>query len=475
MGRRMWLVYKSGPKAGAAVEIQGPEFTLGRDASCDLTLADDNTSRRHTIFRVQGQQVVLEDLGSTNGTYVNGWRADRPVLIQGGEQVQLGDSVFEVSATPPASAGQTRMGVAVQRPGQPIPERRSQSAVQRVMLQRSVRRLTIVASLALLVAGVAVALALTGVLGGGDDDDDGPDVSAIVEAIEPSTALITSKRNGQDHAGGTGWVLDAEEGLVVTNYHVVNGGDEFEVGILGDSREAEIVGAAPCEDLAVLEVDDNDDMVTLPLARSQDDLRAGQTVVAVGFPGSASLESQLTTTTGVISVPETTFDEPGVDTPRYRNVIQTDAAINPGNSGGPLVNLNKELVGVNTAVRTIANERIIQGQGYAIGVDRVRDIVEDLREGDSIAWTGLGLETSLTQESLPPGLIVTEVVPGTANAEEFEELVRNVLVTAIDGKQLDGTLASYCDAVEDKDPGDEATFTLSDGTNTAERTVEFEG
>jgi pSer/pThr/pTyr-binding forkhead associated (FHA) protein len=238
MGRRMWLVYKSGPKAGAAVEIQGPEFTLGRDASCDLTLADDNTSRRHTIFRVQGQQVVLEDLGSTNGTYVNGWRADRPVLIQGGEQVQLGDSVFEVSATPPASAGQTRMGVAVQRPGQPIPERRSQSAVQRVMLQRSVRRLTIVASLALLVAGVAVALALTGVLGGGDDDDDGPDVSAIVEAIEPSTALITSKRNGQDHAGGTGWVLDAEEGLVVTNYHVVNGGDEFEVGILGDSREA---------------------------------------------------------------------------------------------------------------------------------------------------------------------------------------------------------------------------------------------
>jgi putative serine protease PepD len=155
--------------------------------------------------------------------------------------------------------------------------------------------------------------------------------------------------------------------------------------------------------------------------------------------------------------------------------VQTDAAINPGNSGGPLVNLNRELVGVNTAVRTIdsGGTRIIQGQGYAIGVDRVRDITDDLREGESIGWTGLGLESSLLQEGAPPGLIVTGAVPGTPAEEAFGD-VGQVLVTSIDDVRMDGSLVAYCRAAEDKDEGDEATFTVTDGAQTASVRVEFE-
>ncbi|MEX2193964.1 MAG: trypsin-like peptidase domain-containing protein [Thermoleophilaceae bacterium] len=471
----MWLVFKSGDRAGRSIEVAGDSFTVGRDAACELTLDDVKLSRRHARLRALADgRAVLEDLNSTNGTYVNGWRMDRAVTLGGGEQVQFGDTVLEASLQQPADAGATQFGVIVQPPGQPVPERRSQSAIQRVMLQRSVRRLTLVAGAALAFATVAVVLLVTGALSGDDDGDGASGVADIVEQVTPSTALITSIRDGQPFAGGTGWVLDAEEGLIVTNYHVVNGGDAFAVAVDGDEQEATIVGAAPCEDLAVLEVDDTDDLVTLPLLEDQDTLRPGQNVVAVGFPGSASADSNLTTTTGVVSVVKTEFDETGIDTPHYENVVQTDAAINPGNSGGPLVDGQGRLVGVNTAVRTLdsGGQRIIQGQGYAIGVDRVREITEDLREGDSIAWTGLGLVSSLTQPNAPTGLIVAGAVPGTAAEDALGDA--QVVVTAIDGTPMDGSLVRYCDAVGDRDSGDEAVFTVTDGSQSAQVRVPFE-
>ena len=458
----MWLVFKSGDRAGRSIKVAGDNFTVGRDAACDLTLDDVKLSRQHARLRaLPDGRAVLEDLGSTNGSFVNGWQADRPVTLEGGEQVQFGDTVLEASLAQPVSRDDTQHGVVVQPPGQPVQERRSQSAVQRVMLQRSVRRLTMVAGAALAFATVAVVLLVSGVLSGDDDGDGGTDVADIVEQVTPSTALITSMRDGQAFAGGTGWVLDAEAGLIVTNYHVVNGGDGWSVAVDGDEQEAEIVGAAPCEDLAVLEVEDTDELVTLPLLDDQSSLRPGQNVVAVGFPGSASADSNLTTTTGVVSVVETEFDEVGIDTPHYENVIQTDAAINPGNSGGPLLDGQGRLVGVNTAVRTLdsGGQRIIQGQGYAIGVDRVRDITDTLREGDSIAWTGLGLISSLTVENAPTGLIVAGAAPGTAGEDAFGDA--QAVVTSIDGTPMDGSLVRYCDAVGNKDRGDEAVFTAT--------------
>ncbi|HWH43908.1 MAG TPA: trypsin-like peptidase domain-containing protein, partial [Thermoleophilaceae bacterium] len=471
----MWLLFRSGPRAGEAIQVVGEGFSVGRDGACDLTLDDGKLSRRHARISARPDgTAVLEDLGSTNGTYVNAWRADRPVLLQGGEQIQFGDTLLGVSREPPAGQGQTQTGVAVIAPGaRPPPPPRTQSSVQRLMLQRSVRRLTLVATAAVALAVTAIVLALTGALSGDDEERQG--VEDIVERLRPSTADITALRDGTPFSGGTGWVYDAEEGHVVTNYHVVNGGDSFRVRIDGDEQEATLVGAAPCEDLAVLEVEERDDLVTLPLAEDQDDLREGQTVVAVGFPGSASSRSNLTTTTGVVSVVETSFDDVSVDTPHYRNVIQTDAAINPGNSGGPLVNLDSELVGVNTAVRTVDSQgaRIIQGQGYAIGVDRVEQIVPDLADGDSIGWTGAGLESSLTREGVPPGLLVTSAAEGTPAAEAFGD-AGPLLVTAIDARPMDGTLAAYCAAAGRGERGDTAIFTVSDGTQAARVRVGFE-
>ena len=89
--------------------------------------------------------------------------------------------------------------------------------------------------------------------------------------------------------------------------------------------------------------------------------------------------------------------------PQYPNVLQTDAAINPGNSGGPLVNTDGELVGVNSAGITDLGGRTIQGQGYAIGVDRVKEIVPTLRQGRSIGWTGLGF--GFEPNASPPGAV----------------------------------------------------------------------
>jgi S1-C subfamily serine protease len=146
-------------------------------------------------------------------------------------------------------------------------------------------------------------------------------------------------------------------------------------------------------------------------------------------------------------------------------VIQTDAAINPGNSGGPLVDQEMRLVGVNSAGITLLGGRTIQGQGYAIGVDRVKEIVPTLREGRSIGWTGMGLSyptaRRLRRLGLPPvdGLLITTTVPGTPAAEAgFGR--SPVLIVEIDGRRVGGALPEYCRAVGDAMAGDEASFTV---------------
>ena len=197
----------------------------------------------------------------------------------------------------------------------------------------------------------------------------------LIAAVEPSTVQIRGKNAPSDESvgTGTGWVLDAEQGLVVTNAHVVNAFPLMVVAVGDDERSAEIVGVAPCEDLAVLRLRDTEGLVTLPLG-SQSRLVLGETVVALGFPVNAALGDDLTATTGVVSVVQTEWSIPSLDVPLLTNVVQTDAVINPGNSGGPLVTLEGELVGVNSAGLTQFGNRPIQGQGYSIGVDRVREV-----------------------------------------------------------------------------------------------------
>ena len=142
---------------------------------------------------------------------------------------------------------------------------------------------------------------------------------------------------------GSGVIIDGGEGLVLTNAHVVNGATSISVRLLdGRSFSADVVGAEPDFDIAVLRLDGAKNLPAVRMAESTD-LMPGETVIAIGNPFGFSH----TVTTGVISALDRTIQaEDGM----FTDLIQTDAAINPGNSGGPLLNILGELIGINTAI-----------------------------------------------------------------------------------------------------------------------------
>ncbi len=511
----MELAIRTGDRAGTRIAIRGRPFSIGRDTHCDLVLNDERASRRHATLEVtDDDRAVLVDLDSANGTLVDGIRVEGPTTVGPGQVITVGGTELVVQADPSSgttSSTDTIVGPSViaaatppagQRPGAtpgpgsgagappappppapppppgPVPEPAG------VPTRRS--RGPVVAGVVGVVAVVVLLLAVTGVFSSSsgttqatssDTGDSGVtdstssgtaanapmSIEQVVAETTPSVVLVQTSSNGSPISSGTGWVLDAREGLVVTNAHVVNGGDSFQVGVDGKHRDAEIVGVAPCEDLAVLRVKDRQKLRTMPLG-SQADVRLGQQVVALGFPASASDTSNLTATGGLVSVARTRFDIAALDVPNYQNVIQTDAAINPGNSGGPLVDLRGQLVGVNSAGIDVVGGRTIQNEGYAIGVDRVKEVVADLRKGRSLGWTGLGLDYpssdgDLTGAGLPArsGLIIDEVVPGTPAARTGLGKARALLVS-VDGRSMDGTLPGYCKVVGDKKAGTEVTL-----------------
>jgi S1-C subfamily serine protease len=215
-----------------------------------------------------------------------------------------------------------------------------------------------------------------------------------------------------DHGGGrvgrgTGWVWDAGQGIIVTNAHVlaqsrnvtVAQGDDLKIEGIGDTfragpngRTAKILGAANCEDIGVIQVSDRSGLQNL-LRGSQQDLKVGDHVVAVGYPGTHNItqsafgpgftRAQLTATSGDVSTVSTTFspvDEGGDTFGPYQNVVLTDTVINPGNSGGPLVDEKGRLVGMNSA--TAAGD--VTGQNYAVGVDRINEMVPRIISGQNV-------------------------------------------------------------------------------------------
>ena len=266
--------------------------------------------------------------------------------------------------------------------------------------------------------------------------------------------------SGARSGNGTGWVLDADEGLIVTNAHVVDAGETFQVGTEDRLSAAEVVGVAPCDDLAVLKASETEGLESLALG-SQDSISQGDQVVAVGYPGNASPDDELQVTEGIVSVVEQTFDVPSDPFVQlYPNVIQTDAPINPGNSGGPLIDAAGDLVGVNTLIfRGRRGE--IEGQGYAIGVDRVAEVVDDLREGDSQAWLGFAFrplpEAEAARQGLAPGLLVTSVVPGTPAADEGI-VGGKAIVVGVNGDPVQ-SFREYCEAVEGRN-GESVEFNV---------------
>lgn len=223
------------------------------------------------------------------------------------------------------------------------------------------------------------------------------------------------ERERRSQALGSGVIVDAVNGYILTNNHVVQDADEISIFLMDEREfEAEVVGTDPESDLAVLKIK-ADNLSGVKLGDS-DKLNVGAWVLAIGSPFSANLSH--TVTAGIVSAKGRSSVIGGVD---YQDFIQTDAAINPGNSGGALVNLDGELVGINTAIATGGYMRSNAGVGFAIPSNLAKNIMDDLiSEGRVIrAWLGVfiqdvndGIAKAL---ELPDrnGAVVTEVVDGS--------------------------------------------------------------
>src|SRR6056297_391128 len=183
---------------------------------------------------------------------------------------------------------------------------------------------------------------------------------------------------------GSGFIA-SKDGYIVTNEHVVHNAVEIKVAINGfdEPVPAELVWAEYDLDLAILKVDVNKELNPIPLGDNTN-LKPGDWVIAIGNPFGLSH----TVTTGVVSALGRPIQIPSRNGPArtYKNLIQTDAAINPGNSGGPLLNLDGEVIGINTAVSQRG-----QGIGFAIPVNEVKGYINDLKTKGEIKRPWLGI------------------------------------------------------------------------------------
>ena len=187
---------------------------------------------------------------------------------------------------------------------------------------------------------------------------------------------------------GSGVIIDADEGYIVTNNHVIEGADEILIG-LHDGREVEakLIGTDPESDIALLQIK-ADDLVALKRADS-DKLRVGDFAVAIGNPFGLGQ----TVTSGIVSA----MGRSGLGIEMLENFIQTDAAINSGNSGGALVNLNGDLIGINTAIVAPGGGNV--GIGFAIPANMVNNLVDQIIEHGEVRRGVLGVSgRDLTNE-----------------------------------------------------------------------------
>ena len=353
----MWLEVLSGEDAGRVVAVDRP-LVLGRVQGADLVIRDARASRRHAELVPEEGGLRLHDLGSANGTLVDGEPAG-DALLRGGEEIRIGGVRIVVLDAEPAVTG-APIAEPV-RPGVPLEtEGPSWSLVGRLVEARTRRgrRLTY-AALAVAATAVAVfaVLALT-------RQSEEERVAAVVRDVAPATVRVEARSAGNRAGLGSGWVLDGDAGLVVTAAHVLNRGERYFVTAGGEESEAKVVGVAPCDDLAVLQAESAVGQAALPLAGEA--AAQGETVLAFGFPETAADGEPASSTRGVVSAARTTLPDPAPDVPAYPDAIRTDTALAPGFSGGPLVDLDGRVVGVNAAARGAGTDgRALPGAAYA--------------------------------------------------------------------------------------------------------------
>lgn len=265
-------------------------------------------------------------------------------------------------------------------------------------------------------------------------------VQSAYDGVIPSVVHVTSTVLTRDFffrvipSQGTGsGIIISQDGLIVTNNHVIEDASRIEVRLYdGKDYKARLIGASPSNDIALLKIE-GDDLPAVPLGNS-DSLRIGMDVIAIGNP--FGLDG--TATTGIVSALNRTIETSGTI---MEGLIQTDASINPGNSGGPLINSEGEVIGINTAIFSTGGGSI--GIGFAIPVNSVSEIVENIKDGkgeDTGAWLGvtaLTLDETIVQVlNLPvdEGALILDVVDGSP-AEEAG-LRGGTIEVFVDGRAL---------------------------------------
>ncbi len=270
-------------------------------------------------------------------------------------------------------------------------------------------------------------------------------VAAVAEALGPSVVKIQTQEGL-----GSGVVYD-ESGLILTNAHVVSNAKTVQVVFSdGTSATGNVLGADEANDIAVVKVEPSAGLVVARLAT--DEPRVGQLTVAVGSP--FGLEQ--TVTSGVVSAVNRPVEGATKD---VVGMVQTDAPINPGNSGGALANREAEVIGINSMIFSQSGEN--NGIGFAIPIQRAKEIADALVHGGTVARGFLGVSSTSPTDG-EAGAEISEISPGSAAAEAGLE-VGDVIV-AIDGSAIkaQGDLAVV---VGTHEPGDQLTIELQRGGN----------
>ncbi|MEO6792675.1 MAG: trypsin-like peptidase domain-containing protein [Mycobacterium sp.] len=295
-------------------------------------------------------------------------------------------------------------------------------------------------------------------------------IEKVAVKVVPSVVMLETDL-GRQSEEGSGIILSAD-GMILTNNHVVAAAAKADAGskappktmvTFSDGRTAAftVVGSDPASDIAVVRVQGVSDLTPITIGSSAD-LRVGQNVVAVGSP----LGLEGTVTTGIVSAlnrPVSTSGEAGNQN-TVLDAIQTDAAINPGNSGGALVNMNGDLVGINSAIATMGGDSVEAqsgsiGLGFAIPVDQAKRIADELINSPDHIASHASLGVRVTSERALHGAKVVEVVPGEAASKAG--LPEGATVTAFDKRPI-GSADALVAAVRSKAPGDQITLTYLD-------------
>jgi len=311
---------------------------------------------------------------------------------------------------------------------------------------------------------------------------DGQGVAFIESQIEPQETEslnpfgeVEPEAESGGTATGSGFVID-DEGHILTNNHVVEGASKVTVK-LGDSEktyDAEVVGADPGTDIALLKVDaPAGEIHPLTLGKSSE-AEVGDPVVAIGNP----FGLDRTVTSGIVSALQRQIQAPNGFS--ISHVIQTDAAINPGNSGGPLINAAGEVIGINAQIATGGGGNGNVGIGFAIPIDTVRAEIEQLKTKGEVEHAFIGISGgTVTSElakalNLPveEGVIVQSVVKNgpadeagieagstTATINGEEVTLGGDIIVKVDGKKLK-TMEQLIEVIQDSKPGDELELTI---------------